>query len=283
MISIRELETPDDLQQLEALQKKIWQFADIDTIPLILTIAHKEAGSMWIGAFDGTAMIGFAFGFLGSHQGELTVHSHLLGVLPECQNTNLGYRLKLAQRDWALALRVGSERIRKMTWTFDPLQSKNAYFNFGKLGVTSDSYKVDFYGTQTSSVLHRNGTDRLLVAWLLSDPRVENRLRQASREAATANPELVLLVRHSTDGRPLRTAVGAPFDGAQLGIQIPLDIASIEQAHPDHAREWRDATRWAFMEAIRAGYFVLDFYRDLRGPNPSGTYLMQKGRYVSGS
>jgi predicted GNAT superfamily acetyltransferase len=283
MISIRELETLDDLRQLEALQKKIWQFADIDTIPLILTIAHKEAGSMWIGAFDGPAMVGFAFGFLGSQDGELTVHSHLLGVLPEYQNTNLGYRLKLAQREWALGVRVGGERVRKMTWTFDPLQSKNAYFNFGKLGVTSDSYKVDFYGTQTSSVLHRNGTDRLMVQWLLTDPRVENRLRESGRVAAADNSELILLVRNSLDGWPLRAATVDSFDGTQVGIQIPVDIASIEQANPDLAREWRYATRWSFVEAIHAGYFVLDFYRSLEGPNPSGTYLMQKGQYVSGS
>src|SRR5690348_9384819 len=101
MLAIRELKTLDELKQMEALQRNIWHFAEIDTIPLILVIAHKQAGSMWLGAFDGPRLVGFAFGFLALEGGELVVHSHLVGVQREYQDNDLGYRLKQAQREWA--------------------------------------------------------------------------------------------------------------------------------------------------------------------------------------
>jgi len=80
----------------------------------------------------------------------------MLAVLDAYRHLDLGSRLKQAQRERALALGV-----QEITWTYDPLQSRNAHFNFSKLGVVSDTYKVDFYGPETSSLLHQNGTDRL--------------------------------------------------------------------------------------------------------------------------
>jgi predicted GNAT superfamily acetyltransferase len=276
MIAIRELKTFNELKQIEVLQRKIWQFADIDTIPLILVIAHREAGSMWLGAFEGPMLVGFAFGFLALDRGELIVHSHLVGVQSNFQDKQLGYRLKQAQRKWAMALHVSGQRIRKMTWTFDPLQGKNAYFNFVKLGVTADSYDVDLYGTQTSSPLHRNGTDRLRVQWLLCNSTVEDRLRATRPKAIKHSLELGLLVRTDAAGRPIRGATVDCLSSTQFGIQIPADIVSIERADPDLAREWREATRWAFTKGMRAGYYVVEFER------ASGTYVMQKRRSING-
>ena len=96
----------------------------------------------------------------------------MLAVRASHRGQNLGYKLKLAQRQRALAL-----GIKEMTWTFDPFRSRNAHLNFHRLGVICDSYREDFYGPQTSSPLHRNGTDRLWVTWHMADPRVEERLK----------------------------------------------------------------------------------------------------------
>ena len=68
----------------------------------------------------------------------------MLAVLDEYRHLDLGAKLKHAQRERALAMGV-----HEMTWTFDPLQSRNAHFNFAKLGVVSETYKVDFYGPET--------------------------------------------------------------------------------------------------------------------------------------
>src|ERR1700682_1548968 len=170
-IAIRDLKSIDDLSQLKAVEKEVWGMADEDTLPLTLAIACKAVGNIFVGAFDKDKLVGFAFGFLGREHGQTTIHSHMLAVLDSYRHLDLGSRLKQAQRERALAM-----GIKEMTWTYDPLQSRNAHFNFAKLGVVSDTYKEDFYGPETSSILHRNGTDRLWVRWVLDSRRVRNRL-----------------------------------------------------------------------------------------------------------
>ena len=131
-VTIRDLESIEDLEQAEAVEKEVWGLADRDVMPLALMIATREAGSVWVGAFDGPKLAGFAFGFLAMESGHLTLHSHMLAVREPYRDLDLGYKLKLAQRERALAMRIP-----EMTWTFDPLQSRNAHLNFGKLGVVS--------------------------------------------------------------------------------------------------------------------------------------------------
>src|ERR1700726_1319307 len=142
-IAIRDLKSIDDLSQLKAVEKEVWGMADEDTLPLTVAIACKAAGNIFVGAFDKEKnkekdkLVGFAFGFLGREHGQTTIHSHMLAVLDAYRSEDLGSRLKQAQRERAMAM-----GIREMTWTYDPLQSRNAHFNFSKLGVVSDTYKI---------------------------------------------------------------------------------------------------------------------------------------------
>src|SRR5215467_1425835 len=129
-IAIRDLESYDDLCQLKVVEKEVWGMGDEDSFPMTLAMAHLAAGSIFVGAFDGRRMVGFAFGLLGREHGQMIMHSHMLAVLDAYRQHDLGFRLKHAQRDRALAM-----GIQEMTWTFDPLQSRNAHFNLAKLGV----------------------------------------------------------------------------------------------------------------------------------------------------
>jgi len=273
-VVIRDLETVDDLRKVEAVEKEVWGLSDQDTMPLTMIIASKEAGSIWLGAFDTDALVGFAFGFLGRENGETMIHSHLLAVRAPYRDLDLGYKLKLAQRERALAM-----GIRQMTWTFDPLQSKNAHFNFAKLGVVSEKYKADFYGLKTSSVLHRNSTDRLWVQWRLSSKRVQQRLqgKNASSDSLDALSNLIPLVGFDGDGKPVKTDMEAALGRQRICIEIPSEINAVEQKDPALAREWRAATRWAFTESLAAGFFVAEFCRSIRGRQGAGAYLLQKG------
>jgi predicted GNAT superfamily acetyltransferase len=272
-VIIRDLESFADLEQAEALEREVWGLADRDVLPMTIIVATKEAGSIWVGAFDGAKLVGFAFGFLGMAHGRLALHSHMLAVRESHRDLNLGYKLKLAQRDRALAMRV-----QEITWTFDPLQSKNAHLNFGKLGVVSDSYKIDFYGPETSSALHRNSTDRLWVTWALSSRRVRDRLqgKDYRPEVQDAFLHLLPLVQFNGDGKPLRHDLSAALARQRIAIQIPSDIGAVEHKDPALAREWRHATRWAFTEALRAGFFVAEFCRTVRGKQGPGNYLLEK-------
>jgi predicted GNAT superfamily acetyltransferase len=285
-IAIRDLKSIDDLRQLQAVEKEVWGIAAEDALPLTLAIALKTAGNVFVGAFDKNKdedknkdkLVGFAFGFLGRERGQTTIHSHMLAVLDAYRHLDLGSRLKQAQRERALAAGV-----REMTWTFDPLQSRNAHFNFSKLGVVSDIYKVDFYGPETSSILHRNGTDRLWVRWMLNSRRVRDRLAGGTKttsarlEALDAMRLLTPLVRFEPSGKPGRADLAESLARQRVSIEIPGDILEVERTDMGSAREWRDATRWAFREAIKAGFFVAEFCRSIRGQQGPGAYLLQRG------
>ena len=288
-ITIRDLKTIDDLIQLRAVEKEVWGMSDEDAMPLTLAIALKASGNIFVGAFesegsnkegpqkDGSKkgkMVGFAFGFFGREHGVVTIHSHMLAVLDAYRQSDLGARLKHAQRERALAIGVP-----EMTWTFDPLQSRNAHFNFAKLGVVSETYKVDFYGPETSSVLHQNGTDRLWVRWPLQSRRVRDRIAGKSNRAETLDALRLLapLVTFNGKGHPARANLGEALARERVCIEIPGEILAVEHEDKGLAREWREATRWAFRESLKAGFFVAEFCRSIRGQQGPGAYLLQRG------
>lgn len=278
VVSIRDLRTFEDLKQVEAVEREVWGLSDLDLMPLTLTVATREAGSIWLGAFDGAELVGFAFGILGLEGNRPSIHSHMLAVLEPYRSLDLGYKLKLAQRERALGIRVGDLRIAEITWTFDPLQSRNAHLNFAKLGVISNSYKIDFYGPETSSILHRNGTDRLWVKWPISSRRVQNRVQGKDNRAEMLDTLKTLspLIGFNADGRPQRANLEDAMRRQRIAIEIPSDILSIEQQDPGLAREWRMATRWAFTAAIQSGFLVTEFCRTIRGQQGPGAYFLEK-------
>ena len=166
-----------------------------------------------------------------------------------------------------------------MTWTFDPLQSRNAHLNFAKLGVVSESYRVDFYGPQTSSILHQNGTDRLWVRWPLASRRVEQRAKGNGSRAEMLDTltHLQPLITFNAKGRPERNDLQEALTRQRIAIEVPSDILSIEKNDAALAREWREATRWAFSAALKAGFFVAEFCNLIRGRQGPGAYILQRG------
>jgi predicted GNAT superfamily acetyltransferase len=286
-ITIRSLKSIDDLRQMKVVEKQVWGMSDDDALPLTLAIALKSAGNIFIGAFIGgrdkdgdkgdEKLVGFTLGFLGREHGQTTIHSHMLAVLDEYRHLDLGARLKWAQRERAIAM-----GIHEITWTFDPLQSRNAHFNFSKLGVVSDKYKIDFYGPETTSVLHRNGTDRLWVRWFLNSQRVRDRLAGKNERTETLDALKLLapLVRFDPSGKPGCADLGESLRRQRVSIEIPGSILEIEQADAGLAREWREATRWAFLGATKAGFVVSEFCRSIRGQQGPGAYLLQQSGEV---
>ena len=274
-IVIRDLESFEDLRKVKAVEKEVWGLQEDDSIPMTMAVACRAAGCILVGAFDGNEMAGFAFAIFGREHGQITIHSHMLAVRDRYRQHDLGWKLKLAQRERALAM-----GIREMTWTYDPLQSRNAHLNFSKLGVISDTYKIDFYGPETSSVLHQNGTDRLWVRWLLDSRRVADRVAGKSARAETLDAlrHIAPLVSFNGDGRPARADSAETLARQRVNIEIPGEILDVEGSDMQLAREWRAATRWAFAESIKAGFYVSEFCRSIRGQQGPGAYLLEQGR-----
>jgi len=233
-IVIREIESLAEMREVEQLQREIWGVEDLEVYPALALKPQKEVGAILIGAFAEGRMVGFVFGFPGILNGETIIHSDMLGISAPYRSQNLGFLLKRAQREKAMALGV-----KRITWTFDPLQSRNAHLNFGKLGVIADRYYVDYYGV-TSSFLHQFGTDRLWVTWLLNSERVKARVERNAFERDPIGPEDIV-------------------------IEIPCEITSNHE-------HWRITTREAFTSAIEAGYVVEEFL--VSGNN--GKYVLRK-------
>jgi len=305
-LSIREVSSMDEFHAVEEIQSEAWGFSDLDVVPMGQLVAAKWAGGPLLGAFEGSRMIGFAYGFPAYEDGCVSVHSHMLAVRPDSRNLHAGFLLKLAQRAWVL-----QHGITEMTWTFDPLQSLNAHLNFSKLGVISERYLVNFYGEATSSPLHQGvGTDRLWVRWMLDSERVRKRIdAEQSRlgplpgattpggDSHTGGEAPERIVREIDRFPPssvspllVQGADGWTRDSSAMAdaplclIEIPDDISAVKRETPLAAREWRDSVRRSFQAALGSGFVTEEFYharvrdarirdarlRDARGYKASG-------------
>lgn len=171
-IRIETLTTMEQFERCVVLQLEVWGYSDGDLIPRRVFLVAQRIGGQVLGAFDGDTIIGFAMGLPGYRNGYSYIHSHMLAVLPEYRNFGLGRRLKLAQREDAMA-----RGFDLMEWTFDPLEIKNSYLNIARLGAICRRYKADFYGPSSSPLQGGLPTDRLYAEWWLNSPRVLETLR----------------------------------------------------------------------------------------------------------
>jgi predicted GNAT superfamily acetyltransferase len=173
-----------DFEQCVEIQLAVWGYSDSDLIPKRVFIVAERIGGQVLGAYDGKALVGFAMAFPGYRDGKPYLHSHMLAVLPEYRNAGLGRRLKLAQRDDALA-----RGFELMEWTFDPLEIKNAHLNIARLGAIARRYLRNIYGPSTSPLQGGLPTDRLVVEWWLRSERVRRVLGDATVEEKSKNDE----------------------------------------------------------------------------------------------
>ena len=177
-----------DLTQFQScvdLQLAVWGYSDGDLIPRRMFLLADRIGGQVLGAFDGDKVVGFAMALPGYRNRRPYLHSHMLAVLPEYRNLGLGRRLKLAQRDDALA-----RGFELMEWTFDPLEIKNAHLNIARLGAICRRYQPDFYGPSSSPLQGGLPTDRLYAEWWLGSPRVR-RILGESTSAQQGSEEIV--------------------------------------------------------------------------------------------
>ena len=228
-VDIRLLADPADLAAVNTLFQQIWGTTE-PVVLLDLMRAVAYAGGYVAGAYDTTSdgaghLVGASFGFLADHRDERALHSHVTGVIPGLQHSGLGRALKEHQREWAVA-----REIPWITWTFDPLVRRNAWFNIGVLGAEVAEYVVDFYGSMRDSVNSGTPSDRLVVAWRTGAP------------AAAPQP-------------------AAP-SATRVEVATPDDIVVLRRTDPAAADDWRLRLRTELGDRLAAGARVVDFTRD---------------------
>jgi predicted GNAT superfamily acetyltransferase len=229
---IRPITEVEEFEGCVALQSSVWGFADRDLVPRrMFSVAHKIGGQV-LGAWSGATLAGFTLAIPGLRDGRVYWHSHMLAVAGEFRNLGLGRRLKLYQRDEALA-----RGIELIEWTFDPLEIMNGYFNLGLLGAVARRYLPNFYGLTSSALQAGLPTDRLSAEWWLRSPTVE----------------------------AVATGAGAPAPVAKATVMVPAEIHAWKNAGDARALSTQSAIRRELTDAFAGGMAAIGYRRDDHG------------------
>ena len=271
-ISIRPLRSLDEYTACEDLQRRVWAMPDdLEVVPSHLLLAVERNGGLLLGAFDGSELVGFVFGLPGIAEGGRAKHySHIMGVAAGYQSAGIGYHLKLAQRDFVL-----SQGIDLVTWTYDPLESRNAYLNIHKLGAVSQTYIRDCYGPLTDGLSTGLPSDRLQADWWIASGRLEQCQTQAAAEPPAGGVPQVNETGRTATGlltpKTLRLDARAPL----VQVEIPANFQAIKGTDSNLALAWRQATREIFEFYFASGYRVVDFQSRLAEETRRSFYVLQ--------
>lgn len=232
--TVRKCEALEEMQACFALQKEVWKFSDAELVPVRIFVLATKIGGHVIGAFDGQELIGFALAIPGMRGGHSYLHSHMLAVRQQYRNGGLGRRMKLFQRDDALA-----RGFDLMEWTFDPLEIKNAYLNIEKLGAIARRYNVNQYGITSSPLQGGLPSDRLVAEWWMKSERVTG----------------------------LLSGAGLPKFERRLRVDVPAQVYEwkASTAARPRAFEVQERNREQLTKAFAAGLSVLGYERDEKG------------------
>jgi predicted GNAT superfamily acetyltransferase len=241
-VVLRHCHSIEDFRACVALQREVWNFSDAELVPLRMFVVADKVGGQVMGAFDGPEMIGFALSVPGTRSGHIYLHSHMLAVRKEYRNGGLGRRMKLMQREDALA-----RGIELIEWTFDPLEIKNAYLNIEKLGAIARRYNINQYGITTSPLQGGLPSDRLIAEWWLKSKRVETLLKEVKNPAVKS----------------------------EAVVEVPAQIydwkAAVETR--SKAQQVQERNREEFLSQFARGLAVLGYERDAAG---NGKFLLGK-------
>jgi predicted GNAT superfamily acetyltransferase len=241
-VVVRKCDSLDEMRSCVALQKEVWNFTDIELVPLRMFVVAEKIGGQVVGAFAGSDLVGFALAIPGARGGHPYLHSHMLAVRKQYRDAGLGRRIKFFQRDDAL-----EHGFDLMEWTFDPLEIKNAYLNIEKLGAIARRYNVNQYGITSSPLQGGLPSDRLVAEWWLKSNRVQ----------AVIGRGTVPRLQHEVE------------------IAVPSQIYEWKSSPGtrERAQAVQERNREAFQQAFNAGLSVLGY---LRCPQGDGRFLLGK-------
>jgi predicted GNAT superfamily acetyltransferase len=236
-IEIRTLQTADEMIEVGEIFRQVWgSLTPLVTIEILMAIAHS--GGYVTAAYESRRgeerILGASVGMLARHFGRPALHSHITGLLPGARNSGLGRAMKLHQRHWAI-----DHDIEWIVWTFDPLVRRNAWFNIAVLGAEVHEYLPCFYGAMTDATNAGDESDRLLVAWAVSD---------------------------TTHASPRD---GSNTDDANTLVPTPSDIVALRRTDPATAADWRRRLRDALTAALDRGDRITGF-------TPDGNYVIER-------
>jgi predicted GNAT superfamily acetyltransferase len=216
---IRPITELHEFQQCFDLQRDVFGAADADLFPVRFYIVLNSIGGLILGAFEDDTLTGYLSTMPAIRDGVAYWYSQVMAVRKYYWNAGTAEKLKIAQRDAAR-----QRGIKRIEWTFDPLESKNAYLNIAKLGVIVRRYHVNYYGRIESQLHAGLDTDRLVAEWWIDKPRIE------------------------TPGDVRR-------------VHIPADIQTLKKENLKSAEDLQLRVREEFLKNFEEDYFVARFDR----------------------
>jgi predicted GNAT superfamily acetyltransferase len=295
MINIKPLHTIAELRAVEELQVRAWGFEPISVVSAIALRHMIESGGILLGAFEGDRLIGFVLGSPGRLKGRVRSiqvkywHASLMvAVLPEYQGRDVALRLKLAQRDYVL-----TQGLDLVTWTFDPLATRNPAFNFRKLGIITSRYERNVYGDMRDQINGGLETDRFVAEWWVVSPRVLTRINECNKKPTIRLDDMSAVpinLTTKTNGFLVNVGFSLVEEAPTLSLEIPWEWEEMRDNTPDLAKQWRYETREIFESYFSKGYTATEivttedqraFY--LLTHKPKDEILKEQATYVTSS
>lgn len=262
-VEVKVLTENSDMSAAERLLSEIWGVESDSVVPAHVMKAVSHSGNYLSGAFLDRELVGTSLAFRGWHVGHLYLHSHITGVSAAMQGRDVGFALKQHQRAWAL-----SNGLDHIVWTFDPLVARNGYFNIAKLGAEIIGYETDFYGQMRDSLNADDESDRCVVRWVASSPRVLEAAAGRLQEPFVDEQRVTRVLVVGAEGEPHMNLV----QGDILLAEIPKDIVKVRRENAEVAAAWRRALREVLLWAFSEGFGVTDMTK-------AGAYVLsQEGR-----
>lgn len=242
-IDVRHCSKLAEYEQCVRVEHAVW--GEAIAVPSALFVVAHHTGGQVVGAFHEGKMAGFALALAAVRAGKPFLHSHMTAVLAEFRDRGVGRRLKLFQRQDAL-----KRAIDLIEWTFDPLDLKNAHFNFVRLGAVARRYIPDCYGV-TASPLHVGlPTDRLVAEWWLSSERVKSVLADDA----------------------------APMKRLPERVSIQANLTEIMKCDPEAAAHVQSQAREHFQKWFAKGYAATS----VESREGASDYLLEPAAAING-
>lgn len=239
-LRIRELHTVEDFRDAGLLYAGLWGTEPAHgpiSADVMRSLAH--AGNYAAGAYVNGELAGASVGFFADPVGT-TLHSHITGART---GLGVGLALKEHQKQWALV-----RGLKRITWTYDPLVRRNAYFNLVKVGARPEEYLTSFYGSMNDSINGGDESDRLLTAWDLTAP-----------PTPPQSPDLPAGALHSLCARHDQPVI-TTTDAQTVLVDLPDDIEAMRRTDPDLAQVWRLALRQTLDGLLAEGARIVGFH-----------------------
>ncbi|AJK86135.1 GNAT family N-acetyltransferase [Lysinibacillus fusiformis] len=262
-VHIRKVMTPIEIAEVQKLNAEIW---GSQAIPSHQLLAVVQNGGLVLGAYLEEKLIGFNYCFVGSHDREIYLHSHMIGVNKAYREQGVGELLKHAQQEYAKE--NGFQLVR---WLIEPLEVSLANLAFLKLNAMSYQYENDYYGALQDDFNEGLPSDRLVVEWWIEREQMADSIDELEEIADEIVPWTL-----TVDGLPVLDIdntfqMEQSFHQDAYLLPIPQYLQKLKVESPKLAEDWRYKIRKILTTLFNQDYAIV---RVKKHPEYVHSYLL---------